>query len=447
MRSLAEKAWRLLPRLELSDNGRRTFRFHLAYAVLDGATGGILLNAPFVALKAMGGQNWQLPLREAYGGIGMLATLYLGSWMATRRKMPFVFLPGMLAGLCVLTMSLAMGSAFWFLTFLGMGAMFEIVTRPATAAILRTNYPVAQRGRATGIVRSWSSLSFVLTNLLSAYLLQKASNHTIVMVQAQCLFAAIVGLVGFFCFRQIRVNEDSAEDRSNIRLEIVKNLRNSISVIVYNGRFRRYVFGCFLDGFFGMLYLPLIWAFLGKSLQFDYVWCAALVHAIPTTVAFATTGWLGPWFDRSNPWVAWAWIRFLFAIDALLLAATPLAAVFLPSMVFVLPVLGRILRGSVQGGWWVMWWQLGVTHFAPPGEDTSRYTGIMVFLNGATRLLGSLAGMLLAALSMQPETLLVIGGVGVLLSGIYSLSQAARERQEHRPETFAQFESQYGDKE
>ena len=64
---------------------------------------------------------------------------------------------------------------------------------------------------------------------------------------------------------------------------------------------------------------------------------------------------------------------------------------------FVLPLLGRVLRGSVQGGWWVLWWQIGVTHFAPPGEDTSRYMGIMVFLNGASQIAASLAGMALTA--------------------------------------------------
>jgi len=32
----------------LSGNAQQTFRFHLAYAVLDAATGGILLNAPIV---------------------------------------------------------------------------------------------------------------------------------------------------------------------------------------------------------------------------------------------------------------------------------------------------------------------------------------------------------------------------------------------------------------
>jgi hypothetical protein len=105
--------------------------------------------------------------------------------------------------------------------------------------------------------------------------------------------------------------------------------------------------------------------------------------------------------------------------------------------------LGRVLRGSVQGGQWLLWWQIGVTHFAPPGEDTSRYLGIMAFLNGLLRLLASAAGMILASRGVSPATLLTVGGLGVLGSGVYSLAQAARERREHQPETMAEFEGRF----
>jgi len=443
MESLAEKSREFFTRLDLPVEARRTYHFHLTYAVLDAVAGGIFLNAPLVALRLMGAENWHLPLREVYSGIGMLAALYLGSWMAPRRKMPFVFIPGMLAGLSAMAMALMMDDAYWFLTFFGLGALLEIMTRPAVAAILRLNYPVEQRGHATGRVRRWSSLAFMLSNLAAAYMLQLAGDHAKEVAFAQIVFAALIGLAAFFCFRMIRVRDDPARLRADLRPEILKNIRDAVEVVVRDGRYRRYLFGCFLDGFFGMLYFPLIWAFLSKNLEFDYLACAALMHAIPALAAFLTTGLLGHWFDRSNPWISWAWIRFAWGCDALLLAATPLAAGFFPPMIFILPLLGRILRGSVQGGWWVLWWQIGVTHFAPPGEDTSRYMGIVVFLNGAIRLLASATGMLLAALMVPPVNLLLLGGLGVILSGVYSLGQAAREKREHQPKTITDFEAQF----
>jgi len=441
-----------------SGNAARTFRFHLAYGMLDGATGGILLNAPIVAIKAFEAANWHLPLRELFSGVGMIAALYLGSWMTARPKMPFVLVPGVLAGVSCLTMATATGSAFWFLALLGVGAMFEIVTRPAIAAVLRTNYPVEHRGHAVGEVRKWSSLSFVVSSLASASILQLAAGHGKAatalagpsvpwsphqIAQVLMILAGLVSLAALACFCQIRIDEDPHRHRQAPKQEVGKTFHHAFAVVVRDRRYRRYLLGCLADGFCQMLYFPLIWAFLSRDLGFGYLGCSALMHAIPALAAFVATGALGHLIDRSNPWISWAWIRFAWGLDALVLAATPYGATVFAPAIFLLPLLGRIVRGSVQGGWWIMWWQIGVTHFAPPGEDTSRYTGIMVFLNGAIRLSASAAGMVLAAMAVSPQTLLIIGGVGVILSGVYSLYQAGWERRHHQPETMTAFERQF----
>jgi hypothetical protein len=360
-------------------------------------------------------------------------------------------------------MATATGSAFWFLTLLGIGAMFEIVIRPPVAAILRVNYPVEHRGHATGEVRKWSSLSFVASNLLSALVLQLAAGYRSAAAGTQphvlsndllawssqhapqilMILAAVLGLSSLVCFRQIRVDEDPRAHRYDLKPEIARSFRDAVGVVRRDARYRRYLLGCFADGFCQMLYFPLILAFLSKELRFGYVGCSALMHAIPALVAFAVTGALGNLFDRSNPWVSWAWVRFVWGLDALILAATPFYAILFPPAVVILPVLGRVLRGSVQGGWWIMWWQIGVTHFAPPGEDTSRYMGIMVFLNGTIRLGASATGMVLAAMAVPPGALLIVGGLGVIAAGVYSLWQAARERRQRLPETMTEFETQF----
>ncbi len=428
---------------DLPAEARRTFRFHLAYALLDAAAGGILLNAPMVALKALSAQNWHLPLRELYSGLGMLATLYLGSWMAPRRKMPFVFVPGIACALCSMQMSLATSSAYGFLTLFGISAMFEIMTRPAITSILRLNYPVTHRGQATGEVRKWSSLSFVVASLSSAYLLQSVRADKMALVQVLILCAGLLSLASFLCFRQIRVNEDPDACRRDLRLEVGRNLGQAVAIVARDARYRRYLLACFVDGFCGMLYFSLIWAFLQKTLGYGYVECAMFMHAIPALMAFAMTGILGRWFDHTNPWLAWAWIRFGWGLDALLLAATPFCvAVFGPAL-YLLPLAARLVRGTVQGGSWVLLWQIGITHFAKPGEDTSRYMGIMVFLSGAIRLSASAAAMVLSAYAFRPSTLMVVGGLGVILSGVYSLWQGLRERREKRLATIADFEAMF----
>lgn len=440
---------------DLSGNARTTYRLHLGYAVLDGTAGGILLNAPLVAIKRLEAANWHLPLRELYCGLGMIAALYLGSWMASRRKMPFVFIPGVLAGVSTLVMAGVSESALIFLTLFGIGAMLESLSRPAITTVLRLNYPVKQRGHATGEARKWSSLAFVLSSLVSAWLLEWASaagetqgsrgelldwatGHTAQILMA---VAGLLSISSFLCFRRIRVEE--TPQRQDLRPEVGKSFREALGVVTGDRRYRRYLVGCFLDGFCQTLYWPLIWALLSKDLGFGYLWCSFLMHGLPALVAFATTGLVGRLLDRFNPWVSWAGIRFLWGFDALLLAATPYCAILFPPALILLPVAGRVLRGSVQGGWWILWWQIGVTYFAPPGEDTSRYMGVMAFLNGAIRLTASATGIALAAMAISPATLIALGGTGVILSGAYSLWCAAQERRELRLETTAEFERQF----
>ncbi|GEM_PF-692125 len=452
----------LVGRPRLSGNAARTFRWHLVYALLDAAAGGILLNTPLIAIKAFQAANWHLPLRELYSGIGMFLALYLGARMASRPKMPFVFIPGVAAGTCSLAMAAACGHAFWFLTLLGVGAMFEIVTRPAITAVLRANYPVEHRGHTTGEIRRWSSLCFVFSSIVSALILHFAADYAKAsggqlatggselwhwladhIVQTLIILAGCLSLTSSVCFRQIRVDETLDWPAQPSTPQISKSLQEVLAILIQDGRLRRYLVGCFLDGFFQMLYFPLIWAFLNHRLGFGYVGSNILMHSLPALAAFAFTGLLGKLFDRTNPWISWACIRFVWGLDAILLAATPLCMTLFPPALIVLPVIGRLLRGSVQGGWWILWWQIGVTYFAPPGADTSRYMGIMVFLNGVIRFSASAAGMALAALEVAPQTLLIIGGIGVILSGCYSLYQAAWERRHHRPETIPEFERQF----
>ncbi len=444
----------------LAGNAARTYRWHVAYAVLDASAGGILLNAPLIAIKKFQAANWHLPLRELCAGLGMILTLYLGSRMANRPKMPYIVIPGVTAGICSLLMATATGSAFWFLTLLGIGALFEVTTRPAIAAVLRANYPVEHRGHATGEARKWSSLCFLLSSVASAAILHFASRYvetadgtaltgavhrglwwiTERMAPLLMVLAGLLSLASFACFRQIHVDETSAQLQGVSRPNTAQSLRETFAILTHDHRYRRYLVGCFLDGFFQMLYFPLIWIFLSQDLGFGYVGCNALMHALPALAAFAATGWLGQLFDRTNPWIAWGGVRCLWGLDAILLAATPWLALAFPPALLLAPILGRLARGSVQGGWWILWWQIGVTFFAPVGGATSRYMGIMVFLNGLIRFSASAAGMALTALAVSPQTLLILGGAGVMVSGCYSFYHAAWDRRHRVPATIADFE-------
>ena len=161
--------------LKLPADARRTFRFHWAYAMLDAIAGGILLNAcRWWRFGRSGGRIGNSPSARRIPASACLSPCISAVGCACAGKMPFVFIPGMLAGFSALAMALAVGNAFLFLTLFGVGAMLEITTRPGSnrhSEAELSGGPTRPRDRPSG---QWSSLFFVVSNLGAAYVLQQA---------------------------------------------------------------------------------------------------------------------------------------------------------------------------------------------------------------------------------------------------------------------------------
>jgi hypothetical protein len=186
-------------------------------------------------------------------------------------------------------------------------------------------------------------------------------------------------------------------------------------------------------------FLPVL--FSGR-LNCGYLTSTLFLHVQPGILAFAATGWIGGRIDRSNPWAAWRWIRLGWGLDPVLLAAAPGLAVFSPSGALALVFTARIFRGLVMGGSWLLWWQVGVCHYARRGADTTRYQGMALFVNGLARLAGPTIGALLLH-SASIEVVLLTGGGTVLLSAWLSSRELARERMHSELSSIERFEQQF----
>lgn len=441
MEGRANFLWAFLSGPALPDDTRHTYRWHMAYALLLAAAMGILANAPIVAVKRMDPEKWHMTLRLVLSGGGQLLVLWLGVWMATRRKMPFVVWPGLAFAGCSFAMALATRDALAFLVLLGLGVLFETVSRPAVAAVIRQNYPATHRGLVTGEIRKWSSLIFLLFTMLSALALRWAGDGPEAMVRAQMLVSGVLSVAGFMAFDRIRVRDDEGP-RLGGGEEASGHLREACRIVAHDRRFRQYLLSGFLFCFGGLMYPSLMEPLLAGELGFGYVQTALLINVVPGALAFATTGAWGRWFDKTNTWFSWVAIRVFWALDALILAATPMAAAAFPPAASALPLAARLCHGSVMGGSWILWWQVGTNHFAPPGASTTRYLGLLAAMNGIGRIVAPLAGAWVAT-RYSIAVALAAGGAIVLLSAAHAWWHARRERGVRPLATMADFEAQF----
>lgn len=421
---------------------RPTWVRHRVYALLDAAAAGILSNVPLMALKGMGSPEWEMALQMTISSVGLFLAIYLGGIMAERRKMPFVLVPGFAFAACTLGM-LSTDRALPFLVLSGVGALFETVAQPAITAVIRLNYPATHRGAITGSIRGWCSIVFLVFSVASAWLLDVTPVSTILMIKAQLALAAVLSVAAFCAFATIRVSEAGATGVTAAGLTNAQPIGEALRIAKRDSRFRRYLAIGLLYAFGGMMFASFIPVLVSERLGYGYLTSALLIHVLPSVLAFLTTGIIGRWIDRTNPWRAWRWIRLGWGLDPLLLAVTPLLAALAPTLAFVVALLARTSRGVVMGGSWILWWQVGVTHFALPGADTTRYQGMVLFVNGLARLVGPVAGALLLQ-STGLEVVFLVGGALVLLSALLSSRQLAREANDPGLATIEQFEGRKG---
>jgi hypothetical protein len=407
------------------------YRHHLRFAVLDAAATGILANVPLMAVKGLGATDREVFAPLLLSSAGMLLSVWTAGWMAGRSKKPFVLVPGLIYALTSFATAAA-PDALSVLVLYGVGALFEVITRPALTAVIRLGYPVTHRGVAMGEMRKWCSVVFLTANLLSSVWLDRAGPGLGWVMTAQLVGAGCLSLAAYACFRKVHVPEPAA-------VEPAGGPSHALRILRTDGRFRRYLAGCFLFGFSGLLYVSLLPNLLVEDLHFGYVESALLIHIVPGLAAFLLTGYLGRWLDRSNPLFAWALVRAGWGLDGVGLAAMPALAALVPGGAFLLCALCRTLRGAVMGGSWVLWWQLGTNYFCAPGPDTPRYMGLLTALNGVMRLAAALAGLLLLG-SMSRSTVFLIGGTGVLLSAGHAWAQWRAGDGPGRNRTFADAE-------
>lgn len=396
----------------------------------------MLTNGPTIGIKALRAADWHLALPMSLSGIGLFLTLALGLWMARRPKLPFVLVPGFAAAAACAGMALT-PDPLLFLLLLGLYHLLDSVARPALTVIIRLNYPAEWRGWVTGHLRRWSAATFLLAGLATAWVLDQAGTWPV--IQALMVTAATLQTLAYLAFSRIRVCPEAhgeADAGTNVQRGW-SSLVGALAVVRSDRRFVRYLWGSVLFQLGNLMYEPLVRAFLSAELHFNYTQCVFIADVLPSTFSLATTPRLGAWLDRTNPLIAWSLIRLGWGIDPLLLALSPIW----PAGAMAIASTARLIRGGVMNGSYILWWELGGNYFATRRELTSVYVGASFSVNGVQRMIGPPIGAYLGSV-LSRRSVLVMGGLLVLLSACLARRQAEDEKVDGHYPTFADKEAE-----
>jgi MFS family permease len=389
----------------LPSTSRRAFRFHMAFILLDAVFAGIMGNAPLMAVKSMGATDVQLQVPLAMASIGLFGAVFSGAAMATRRKKPFVLVPGFAGAISAMLMAW-MTSAGWFLAIAGVISICDFGMRPAVPSILRIVYPDHCRSHIAGTLRQYASIVFLGATLGSASLLAAGAGQIRHVIQFELMFAGFASVASYFCFQQLPDHGDGSEEEAAPVKVPVDGPRWPLLTPLLDRPFRRYLTIFFIFGFSNLFHSGILPAFFARDMGLGYVQATLLLHIIPNLTAFLFGGQLSSWFDRTSIWRSYAFVTLMWGLDPVILAVAP--------HVWPAVIAARILRGPATVGSMVICFFTGVHSFARPGGDTSRYMAALFLVNGFARLLAPLAAAFLLAY-LSRRQILFYGGMGCLL--------------------------------
>jgi MFS family permease len=378
----------------------------MAFILLDAVFAGIMGNAPLMAIKAMGATDVQLQVPLAMASIGLFAAVFSGAAMATRRKKPYVLVPGFAGAISAMVMAW-MSSAGWFLAIAGVISIFDFGMRPAVPSILRSVYPDRCRSHIAGTMRQYASIVFLCATLGSAFLLAAGAGQIRHVIQFELMFAGFASMASYFCFRQLPDHGDGSAEEATPATDPLGGPQWPMLTPLLDRRFRRYLTIFFVFAFANLFHSGILPAFFARDMSLGYVQATLLLHIIPNLTAFLFGGRLTSWFDRTSIWRSYSFVALMWGIDPVLLAVAPH---FWPTV-----IAARIARGPATVGSMVICFFTGVHSFARPGGDTSRYMAALFLVNGFARLLAPMAAACLLTYLSRRE-MLFYGGVGVLVA-------------------------------
>ena len=399
---------------------RPTYHYDLRAGLLLGAYMGLVSIASYVARRTLHATDWQLALIASGTMGGYLFSVLWARFERGKKKMPFVFWPGVIGRSFYLFLAFSSDSLSFSIILTLAPFIFSIMV-PAYSGIMRANYPASHRATIMGFVRARMWLVAMIAALAAGKLLDY--DH----FAYRYLFpiGAGLGILGSISFKRIRVRQERhLEEEKPVRLRAV------FAILLRDLRFTQFTGSFFIAGFASIMLMPLVNIVLSDDMNASYTEATLVLAVIPMGARILSTPVMGMILDRYNPVTVRAWV---------LVGFTAAQSLFFAGIVTgSMPVLylSSALSGFAMGGANLLW-MLGVMYFAKK-EDVPLYMGLHTTLTGLRGLAAPWAGNYLSGVLGGARYVWPISAAMVFLASLLMFRMAFSEK----ARTFAEAEKE-----
>jgi len=368
----------LMPRV-----ARYTWRLHWPAALLVGSSYGVIGLSAFVFKRSLGAPESMVPALIAIWQATWILTPLAGGWLERAHPQRVWYAIGIAAALPLLLVAFVdvvpdpdgargagTGNLWLYVGLLALHYMISVFYIPHRGGLMRTNYPIAVRGRMYGLREMLAIIGMIAMARVAQHLLDEDPRWLRVLFPvAGLLFAAAMYLKARIRWKNQGKVRAEGESRSGIRAVF-----HDRRFMVYEAAFMAYGFGF-------LMAIPLLVIYVESELKLDYneyTWAQSVAMPIAQLAAMYLWGKLA---DRIGVVRSVSWA---FAMLLVFLVVMP-HVTGLRSLIAAFVLFGTAMAGVMIG------WSLGPLHFAPEGRGQA-YTAVHFTFVGVRSVIAPFLG-------------------------------------------------------
>ena len=390
--------------LGLAGTERKTFRMHLAYAIIDGIIMGVLVINEYIFLKSMHGSKYLMSILFTFSMIIFLFSTVFNEFLIQvkniKRTLRIIALisrvPLVIVALFPRDMHDCSGCMYHYL-FLTVFLLYYLATPavlPFINLFLKKNYPAHRFGKLYSYAVTVRMLTLMITTFLTGRLLDIFPGAYVYIFPA----LGVLGFLGIYFLTLIDYKEEALKKRLSTVRTFFGSFGNIIRIYRNNRPFLHFEIGFMLYGFAFMSTMTVINVFFEQSLGLSYT-SVAFYKNVANIFPIVLLPVLGSFISKVDPrrFAAFAFSCLFLHILFLIFTSRFHASVEIYDIQVITTLLiAYVFFGLFQAAIFLTW-NIGSSFFCTSGEAGS-YQSVHLTMTGVRAVFAPLLGIVFSDL-------------------------------------------------